>query len=46
MTKNFIIYTVQNQNIKLNVILKDKTIWTTQKQMVELFKKLIIKPME
>jgi len=37
MTQNFIIYTDQNQNIKLNVLLKDETIWATQKQMAELF---------
>jgi len=35
--KNFIIYTDQNQNVKLNVIVKDETIWATQKQMAELF---------
>ena len=27
MTQNFIIYTDQKQNIKLNVLLKDKMIW-------------------
>jgi len=37
MTQSFIIYTDQNQDIKLNVLLKDETIWATQKQMAELF---------
>ena len=35
--KNIIIYTDQNQNIKLDVIIKDETLWATQKQMAELF---------
>ena len=35
--RNIIIYTDQNQNIKLNVVLKDETLWATQKQMAELF---------
>jgi len=37
MTQNFIIYTNQNENIKLKVTIKDETIWATQKQMAELF---------
>jgi len=35
--KDIVIYTDQNQNIKLNVIIKDETLWATQKQMAELF---------
>lgn len=35
--KNIIIYTDQNQHIKLSVVLKDETLWATQKQMAELF---------
>ena len=35
--QDIIIYTDPNQNIKLNVILKDKTLWATQKQMAEFF---------
>ncbi len=34
---NIIIYTDENQNIRLDVIVKDETIWATQKQMGELF---------
>jgi len=37
MTQSFIIYTDQNRDIKLNVLLKDETIWATGKQMAELF---------
>ena len=37
MTQNFIIYTDQNNNVKLRVIIKDETIWASQKQMAELF---------
>jgi hypothetical protein len=37
MTQNFIIYTDQNENVKLKVFIKDETIWATQKQMAELF---------
>jgi hypothetical protein len=37
MTQNFIIYTDQNENVKLKVLIKDETIWATQKQMAELF---------
>ena len=35
--KDIVIYTDQNQNIKLNVIIKDETLWATQKQIAELF---------
>jgi hypothetical protein len=35
--KDMVIYTDQNQNIKLNVIIKNETLWATQKQMAELF---------
>ena len=35
--QNFIIYTDQNENVKLKVFIKDETIWATQKQMAELF---------
>ncbi len=37
MTQNFIIYTDQNENVKLKVFIKDETIWATQKQIAELF---------
>ncbi|BCD59338.1 hypothetical protein NitYY0814_C0068 [Nitratiruptor sp. YY08-14] len=37
MTQNFIIYTDQNENVKLKVFIKDETIWATKKQMAELF---------
>ena len=37
INKDIVIYTDQNQNIKLNVIIKDETLWATQKQMAELF---------
>ncbi|WP_457565090.1 RhuM family protein [Caminibacter sp.] len=37
MTQNFIIYTDQNENVKLKVFIKDETIWVTMKQMAELF---------
>ena len=37
MTQNFIIYTDQNEDVNLKVIIKDETIWATQKQMAELF---------
>ncbi len=37
MTQNFIIYTDQNEDVKLKVFIKDETIWATQKQMAELF---------
>jgi len=37
MTKNFIIYTDQNEDVKLKVFIKNETIWATQKQMAELF---------
>jgi len=31
MTQNFIIYTDQNEDVKLKVFIKDETIWATQK---------------
>ena len=37
MIRNFIIYTDQNEDVKLKVFIKDETIWATQKQMAELF---------
>ena len=37
MIQSFIIYTDQNENVKLKVFIKDETIWATQKQMAELF---------
>ena len=37
MTQNFIIYTDQNEDVKLKVFIKDETVWATQKQMAELF---------
>jgi len=37
MTQNFIIYTDQNEDVNLKVVIKDETIWATQKQMAELF---------
>jgi hypothetical protein len=35
--KDMVIYTDQNQSIKLNVIINNETLWATQKQMAELF---------
>ncbi len=34
---NFLIYESEDGNININVILKDETIWTTQKNMANLF---------
>ena len=34
---NFIIYENEDGNISVDVILKDETIWLTQKSMAELF---------
>ncbi len=34
--RNILIYIDKNQNIRLDVIVKDETIWATQKQMGEL----------
>ena len=34
---NFILYNDISENISVNVILKDETIWLTQKSMAELF---------
>ena len=37
--KNNEIILFENQDVKLEVSLKDETVWLTQKQMAELFKK-------
>jgi hypothetical protein len=37
METNFIIYTSEDGNVNVNVILKNETIWITQKGMAELF---------
>lgn len=37
METNFIIYKSEDGNVNVNVILKDDTIWLTQKGMAELF---------
>ena len=34
---NFIFYTAANGDINLNVVLRDETVWLTQKGMAELF---------
>lgn len=34
---NFILYNDISENISVNIILKDETIWLTQKSMAELF---------
>ena len=34
---NFILYTAANSDIKLNVALRDETVWLTQKAMADLF---------
>jgi len=33
----FLIYSTPQENIKINVVVKDETIWLTQKAMAELF---------
>ena len=33
----FLIYNSANENISINAIVKDETIWLTQKAMAELF---------
>ena len=33
----FLLYNTPNENIKVNVIVKDETLWLTQKAMAELF---------
>lgn len=35
--KNFVLYETENGKINVNAILKDETIWLTQKGMSELF---------
>ena len=37
METNFIIYTSEDGNVNVNVILKNETVWITQKGMAELF---------
>jgi hypothetical protein len=34
---NFLLYTAANGNVKVEVILKDETVWLTQKAMARLF---------
>lgn len=34
---SFLLYTVDDSDIKVNAILKDETIWLSQKGMAELF---------
>ena len=34
---DFLIYNTPDREIKLNVIVKDETVWATQKAMAELF---------
>ena len=36
-TTEFLLYTVPNGEIKVEVLLSDETIWLTQKRMAELF---------
>jgi len=45
MTKNFIIYTDQNEDVKLKVFIKDETIWATQFRIwaTKILKEFIIK---
>ena len=33
----FLLYNTPDENIKVNVIVKDETLWLTQKAMAELF---------
>lgn len=35
----FLIYTAENQKIKVDVLIKNETVWLTQKQMADLFNK-------
>jgi len=37
MIQNFIIYTDQNEDVKLKIFIKDETIYATQEQMAKLF---------
>ncbi len=39
--RNILIYIDKNQNIRLDVIVKDETIWATQKHMGELFEEFL-----
>ena len=34
---SFLMYTSKEENISVNVVVKDETIWLTQKAMAELF---------
>lgn len=34
---NFLVYSTSDKNIKVNAVIKDETIWLTQKAMAELF---------
>jgi len=34
---NFLIYNIPQENIKIDVVVKDETIWLTQKAMAALF---------
>lgn len=34
---NFLVYSTRTEDIKVNAILKDETIWLSQKEMAELF---------
>ena len=33
----FLLYTTPNENIKIDVVINDETLWLTQKAMAELF---------
>ena len=35
----FLIYQIENQIVKVDVLIQDETVWLTQKQMAELFDK-------
>ena len=34
---NFLLYTTAEENVKIGVVVKDETLWLTQKAMAELF---------
>lgn len=34
---NFLLYSTQNEDVNINVVIKDETLWLTQKSMAELF---------
>lgn len=36
-SKNFILYTTPNGDIKLEIFIQDETLWLTQKMMADLF---------